>query len=150
MRLVAGITGREMVVKKQIVKAMVAVVVLMGAASAVAQESWSYSLRADVPFEFVVRGVTMPAGEYTVSLRSGAFGATMMAQTGGKTALLSQALTAETWNGINELIFEQIGGTYYLTEIRDTRAGVRRIQQDKHYVMARKAAPPEPRIVAAK
>ena len=142
--------------KKQLLKVVclgflvVAALVLL-ARSGLAQQTGSFTVRANVPFEFVVRGETMPAGDYLVQIPSAPAGPMMIQQKKGSgSGFVIQLPIAETWSGKPQLVFRQVGGTLFLFEIRDPRVGVHRISQSERYLLARKSGPEKEVVVEGK
>lgn len=136
--------------KKQFL--MVVVAVLAFAASVMAQQAPAFTVRANVPFQFVLAGKTMPAGDYTLSTsNANPAGAIELHKKGGSGAIATSIQTAETWSGDAQLHFVNVGGNYYLTEVRDRRTGVHQLLQGKSFTtLARKSGPAKSTIIAAK
>jgi hypothetical protein len=134
--------------KKQIV---LAVVVMVMAVAAMAQTSPSFSMRADVPFNFIVNNDTMPAGEYVVQLPSANPGPMMVRQAKGiKGELILQVPVTDKWQGHAQLVFHNVNGAYYLVEISDPRFGTQRVSQGKRYQEAIKVASAKTVVIAGK
>ena|ERR1017187_609364 len=81
-------------------------------------------IKADVPFEFVVNGKTMPAGECTIKVAGD--GQTILAIESGNTHLFVLPNSTESWKASAEtsLMFHQYGDRYFLASIN--RAGEQR------------------------
>ncbi len=128
--------------KKQVLAA-IGVIVLVLAAIVFLQTSGqaqtnNYTIRANVPFQFVVRGETMPAGDYVVQIPSATAGPLMIQQKKGSTGFVIQLPVTEAWSEKPQLVFHQFGSTYFLYEVCDSRAGVHRVaQSDRYYQMAK-------------
>ncbi len=133
--------------KKQIV---VVVAVLVFAASAFAQQSPAFTLRAHIPFDFMVQGTTLPAGDYMLQIPSLNVGPMALRQVSGtKTAYVLKAPDAEKWTGNAQLKFDQLGGAYHLVSISDPRFGTQTVKIGERYKIARNTTPTET-VVAAK
>jgi len=129
----------------------IVVVLTLAAACAVAQQVTTFTLRVHIPFDFVVRGDTMPAGDYTVQIPAQRPGPMMIGQSAGKKAeFVIQVPLSETWTGRAQLTFHQLGGSYYLIKVSDPRVGVQRVQQGERYKNARKLASAQTVVIAAK
>lgn len=97
--------------------ALVGLLALMMVGESLAQ---TIRMKADVPFEFIVNGSTLPAGEYTIQ----SFGAV-----DGKTLLVGNAGTHQnaTVNAIGvesrkpagktKLVFHRYGNRYFLAQV---------------------------------
>ena len=128
---------------------LIACAVLGMVAGALAQQTSSYTLSAKIPFDFVVRGDTLPAGEYTVQIPSATAGPMMVRQNAGKKAeFIVQVPVAEKWTGHAQLTFHHVGDNYFLMEIADQRFGVQRVQQGDRYKAATKLASAQTVVVA--
>ena len=133
--------------KKQIV---VVVAVLLFAASAFAQQSPAFNLRAHIPFDFMVQGTTLPAGDYLLQIPSLNVGPMAIRQVSGtKMAYVFQAPDADKWSGTAQLKFQRLGGAQYLVSISDPRFGVQTVKVGERYKIARNTTPDET-VVAAK
>src|SRR4051812_600236 len=134
--------------KKSVLLASILVLVT---ASALAQQTSGYTLAAKVPFDFIVRGDTLPAGDYTLKVPSLTVGPMMIRQTSGtKAEFVVQVPTSEKWAGKAQLTFHRVGDSYFLMEISDPRFGVQRVQQGKNYNEALKMASAQTVVVAAR
>jgi hypothetical protein len=79
------------------------------------------SLRADIPFEFVVGNTTVPSGQYVVSARTGS---PVVQLEGSKTYhLLSSTDESYTIWQEPKLIFHRYGNQYFLSRISTTSTG---------------------------
>ncbi len=90
---------------------------LLLTAAASAQKS---EIRANVPFDFIIDGATLPAGEY--SLESVGAGGTVLAIRSANSRIHSmfmvkedQASHPDSWT---KLVFHRYGDRYFLAEIR--------------------------------
>ena len=88
----------------------------------------SLRLTANIPFEFMVSGKTLPAGQYTVSNESGSY--VMLLQGGehrsGVLTLSSHEESVQTNDpaGMTKLDFHKYGDRYFLSEVIDGYRGV--------------------------
>ena len=126
-------------------------IVLLLAACALGQQTSSYTLSVKVPFDFVVRGDTLPAGNYTVEIPSMTPGPMMVRQKkGNKLEFIIQLPVTEKWNGEPQVKFQRLGDTYFLMEIADPRFGVERVQQGDRYDKAIKVASAQTVVIAGR
>jgi hypothetical protein len=90
---------------------LVALAVLLMATAAHAQ---STKVAATVPFDFVAGDHAYPAGDYTI----GADGVVLKITNAEKTGLmLSQACESVTPSADTKLVFDRMGGSYFLRQI---------------------------------
>jgi hypothetical protein len=78
-------------------------------------------LEANIPFEFSVRGVTLPAGRYTVAIDPAKM--MLVLTPAGQGAGVQTLLTTsrpETTNRLPRMLFENIQGRYRLAEVIDS------------------------------
>ena len=89
---------------------------VLTAASAVAQSSTT--LKANVPFDFIVNNRTLPPGQYTVDSRV-AFGALMIRSADGKGAAIALARPLYSTLARNEgsLVFHRYGYAHFLSQV---------------------------------
>ncbi len=97
--------------------ALLVVLALMMAGESVAQ---TIRLKADVPFEFIVNGSTLPPGQYTIQSFGVADGKTLLVRNADKNE-------SATVNSINvesresapatKLIFHRYGNRYFLSQV---------------------------------
>ena len=101
--------------KKQMV-AVLFLSVLTVAGSAYAQ---SVAHRANVPFDFIVGGTSLPAGEYTIESINSTDKLLLIrsADGNGKAMTLSHSVISRRPTEKSELIFSQYGGEYFLAQI---------------------------------
>jgi hypothetical protein len=106
-----------MTTKKQVATLILMLVGLMGLANAQS----SSTIKARVPFNFVVNGRTMAAGEYEIEV-VGPDGRTLSIGS-GKQHAYAFSVPKQSPNASKEtaLVFHRYGGRYFLTGIR--RAG---------------------------
>ena len=79
------------------------------------------TIKAQVPFNFVANGKTMPAGECTIQFMVG--GQTTLSITSGKQHAFAYPIAGESSNGSKKtaLVFHRYGDRYFLARIK--RAG---------------------------
>ena len=108
--------------KIQVIRMVVILGLLMGIgnASARAQTLNEYSIVADIPFSFVVRDTALPAGKYTVKRVDDTETHLLEIRSNkGRIAVVFEAQNAQA-NQIPrdaELVFDQVGDQYFLTQI---------------------------------
>lgn len=130
---------------------LLACAILLMVAGAMAQQASSFNLSAKIPFNFIVRGDLMPAGDYTLRIPSLTVSPMMIGQTAcNQTKFVVQVPVAEKWNGRPQLTFHRMGEEYFLVEIADPRFGVQRVQQGDRYKAALKLASAQTVIIAAR
>ena len=90
---------------------------LLLAASAV--QAQDYGVKANIPFDFVVRNQVLPAGEYTVVNQGSVNQAILIRSVEGKTAMLSltQPCSSPDPSAKTKLVFHAMGGRYFLYQI---------------------------------
>jgi hypothetical protein len=73
-----------------------------------------------VPFQFMVSGKVVPAGEYTVQSAFVGQNTLLIRERGGKTSLFSpaSAIEARTAAGSDALVFNKYGDHYFLSAIK--------------------------------
>jgi hypothetical protein len=94
-----------------------------GIVAANAQIDRSSAIKFEVAHPFVVDGETLPAGKYsigTIANQGGSNGVLKIQSLDGKESMLFSTLKKVRNEAAakTELVFEQVGGEYYLTEIR--------------------------------
>jgi hypothetical protein len=91
----------------------------VGLAAAGALSAQSVTLRAKIPFGFVVNGKSLPAGEYTV--RQANFPGTMIISgvdhSVGAVTLVSPTSAPSARHETARLVFDGYGGRYFLSQI---------------------------------
>jgi len=106
--------------RKQIYTAIatLALIGLFGALSAKAQTSNGIELRADIPFEFTVGKVTLPAGEYTVkcATRQAADVLELRNRDGHARALVLMNSVVGKKDKDARLIFNRYGNRYFFAQ----------------------------------
>jgi hypothetical protein len=110
------------IMKKSYLTAVLTMTCLLGlGVSAHAQDT--EGVRVKVPFEFVARGTTLPAGTYTVGrLSVDAYSGIEISGRGNGAFVLPIAVDG-TPAEQPKLIFEQVGGKYFLSKA-DTPGGI--------------------------
>ena len=93
------------------------VIAVVAAAAACAQNT--ESLKANVPFNFVVRGQVMHAGEVSVGQSAGTSSITIKGvdQKSGVIVLTQSLESRKTAPGQARLVFHRYGDTYFLAEV---------------------------------
>jgi hypothetical protein len=112
-------------ITKVLTIAAAVVAVTAGAASAQAQER----VVANVPFDFMVGKVHMPAGQYTVA-RDDQSPSLVAVSSGDRRHFafaLTNSIALEDTAKTPELIFAHVGQTYYLQRIEDPGSGGREL-----------------------
>jgi hypothetical protein len=87
------------------------------AASALAQ---SVNLKANVPFDFIVNGRTLPSGTYAIrSLQTGSSVAVQVQNVDSKESLIAlpSRTQARTIPSESKLVFHRYGQTYFLSQV---------------------------------
>src|SRR5207302_8538142 len=101
--------------------AIASVVVLSMAIVAVSARAQASSpLLANIPFQFVVRDQTLPAGEYGIErLLSGRPDVLLIRGKDGHalTAVMTMAVLAKDWQAESQLILNRYGNQYFLSKI---------------------------------
>jgi hypothetical protein len=97
-----------------------AVVVLL--ALIMVGESLAQTLRvkADIPFEFIVNGSTLPAGQYTIQSFGSVDGRTLLVGSAGnhKSAIVNAiGVESKKMAGETKLMFHRYGDRYFLTQV---------------------------------
>ena len=102
--------------KKQLLTVATVLSLLLVAASAFAQTG---TVRANIPFKFVVSKQTLPAGEYTLSKMGQAGAVTAIQKDGGKDVMLVVPNHLESRKAADKtkLVFRCYGDRYFLSEI---------------------------------
>ena len=75
---------------------------------------------ADIPYDFVVRDQTLPAGKYTFKVADDTnLNLLVLRSEGGKTAVFFQTLYVQANEPPRqtELVFDKVGDTYFLSQI---------------------------------
>jgi len=99
--------------------AIASVVVLSMAIVAVSARAQASSpLLANIPFQFVVRDQTLPAGEYRIEQLS-SNSVLLIRSTDGHTStiVMTMAALANDWQSESKLVFNRYGDQYFLSQI---------------------------------
>src|SRR5436190_286082 len=123
---------------------------VLGAAAAWAQNP--YPLKANVPFDFNVSGVTMSAGHYVVS-RSGITGVITLRGEDTRQSAVVATLAAETAaaSATARLVFHRYGNQYFLAETWTPDSNIGRIiPPTKQERLLAGHMPPNNTVIAAK
>lgn len=106
--------------------ASVAFAAVLGVAPAFAQ--MHTTLKADVPFDFSVRGKVLPAGEYTITEETGSPAiAVRNSSTEEAVIVLTGWHVNTSGNGDSKLLFNKAGGRYYLAAVTTAGEGFDRV-----------------------
>jgi len=94
--------------------------VLLGLGMLVGMSAFAQTvnLKADVPFNFIIRGATLPAGEYTIQgMGDGSAIAVRGASPKANTIVLSQRCTSRDAAKQSKLVFHRYGDRYFLSQV---------------------------------
>jgi hypothetical protein len=94
--------------------------VLLGLGMLVGMSAFAQTvnLKADVPFNFIIRGATLPAGEYTIKgMGDGSAIAVRGASPKANTIVLSQRCTSRDAAKQSKLVFHRYGDRYFLSQV---------------------------------
>ena len=123
---------------------------LLVAACANAQ---SVNVKANVPFDFVVDNVTIPAGAYSIQSINDSIGSPTLMIRGNKVGRLVGSNGAENLNpaATSHLLFHRYGNTYFLAQIwvQGERHGRELRQTRRETEMAKNLWPSDDVIVLA-
>ena len=123
---------------------------LLGAAAGWAQNP--YPLRADVPFDFNVSGLAMPAGQYLVSENGIAGLITLRAEGTGKVVVVAtSAAEVAAAPATAHLVFRRYGDQYFLAETWTPGSAIgRMIPSTKQERLLAERTSPARAVVASK
>ncbi len=96
---------------------LLVVLALMMVGESVAQ---TIRLKADVPFEFIVNGSTLPPGQYTIQSFGTADGKTLLVRNANKNEnAMVNSINVESRESASEtkLIFHRYGDRYFLAQV---------------------------------
>src|SRR6266852_6084499 len=96
--------------------AAVVLICLFAVSSAKAQSTNRVVLQADIPFEFTVGKVTLPAGEYTVRSMSDSSDILQLRSADGHSALVLMNSIIGKADESAKLIFNQYGNHYFFAQ----------------------------------
>ncbi len=104
--------------KKHSLIPLLAMVVVLAVGSAYAQLPSPGGVKANIPFNFTVNRMTLPAGEYTVS-NSGTSGVLLIsAQDSSQRGFISTiGVQANKGSSQTKLVFHRYGDQYFLSQI---------------------------------
>lgn len=107
---------------KMVTKLFLSLCLLVGLGATLtsnAQIKSDITIKANVPYAFVVGDTTLPAGAYTIRVADGFQNVLVITSATGKTAVLFQTepVTARSAMDKNELVFDKIGDTYFLSQV---------------------------------
>jgi hypothetical protein len=107
------------------------------------------AMKANVPFNFIVSGKALPAGEYTVQTLYG--GEVLLIQGGGNTVSVVSSHRCESATASNnsKLIFRRTQGTYFLTQVWSMGSTAGRELPKSHPQRERELAQNAPVVVLA-
>jgi len=94
--------------------------VLLGLGLLVGMSAYAQTvnLKADVPFNFIIRGATLPAGEYTIQgLGDGSAIAVRGPNPKANTIVLSQRCSSSDAAEQSKLVFHRYGDRYFLAQL---------------------------------
>ena len=107
--------------KKQVVLALMvlSLMVTLAVTSANAQ-SRSPFMRINIPFEFIIRGETLPPGTYIVKRSSSDKPEMLLISStdgGSGVYILTTNVEARTSQSVSKLVFRQYGDQYFLSQV---------------------------------
>lgn len=100
--------------KRQVLTLVSALGLLLMAGSAYAQ---TVNLRANVPFNFIVRNATLPAGTYTISSISSALSIRSEPELQAVAMVLANGVESLKSPAQSKLVFHRVGNQYFLAQI---------------------------------
>ena len=119
--------------KKQIMRALLGFAILTVLAASVYAQTASCRIKVHIPFDFVVAGKQLPAGDYSVRrLSKDSETALLIQSEDGRSAAAVFTQSSQREPKRAELRFRQHGDSYFLAEISiPGTAGVREIPRSK-------------------
>ena len=96
------------------------VIALASAVGSTQGQSLAYKLRATIPFDFVVGGKSLPAGEYSVGRAQGSGDTVLLISSadGRANAIrLSRPVVSGFMNSKGKLVFHRYGEQYFLSQV---------------------------------
>jgi hypothetical protein len=109
--------------KKSYVSVVLTMICLLGLGEGARAED-AGKVVSNVPFDFVVGGVTLPAGEYTVGgVSPEVYTGLVLIRSQNESALLLPIVFDRNPAGHGQFDFEHVGDTYFLSKV-ETPAGV--------------------------
>src|SRR4029077_14969923 len=94
--------------------------VLLGLGLLVGMSAYAQTvnLKADVPFNFIIRGETLPAGQYTIQgLGNGPVISVRGPNPKANTIVLSQRCASVNAAKLSKLVFHRYGDRYFLAQL---------------------------------
>ena len=113
--------------KQQLLTLVRAFALFLVAGSAFGQ---TINVRANVPFDFVVSGKTLPAGDYAISTNPAGSALFVQSLQSGKITIAGAGYNAENLNLAQQskLVFTKYGNTYFLHQVwEDGKADAREL-----------------------
>jgi hypothetical protein len=125
-----------------------ALICLFGVSSAKAQSTSRLVLKADIPFEFMVGRVRLPAGEYTVRSVSDSSDILQLRSADGHAGALVQMNSVYGKTEGAKLIFSRYGNHYFFAQawMPATRTGLEAPKSGAERAIKRELAMTEPRL----
>ncbi len=105
--------------KKQALGAM-AMLVLAFIGTTIAFGETTFLMRVKIPFEFLIEGRTLPAGEYSIEGTNIGTGGMLFRSLDGKVSAIVNAFDTQTYlkeGHRAEVIFNKYGDTYFLSSV---------------------------------
>jgi hypothetical protein len=128
--------------------AAVVLICLFAVSSAKAQSSDRVVLQADIPFEFTIGKVTLPAGEYTVRSVSDWSNILQLRSADGHSALIQMNSIVGKADESGKLIFNRYGNHYFFAQawMPATQNGLEASKSKAERAVKRELATIKPRI----
>ncbi|MEP6911846.1 MAG: hypothetical protein ABI923_03775 [bacterium] len=121
--------------KKNILKSFTMLTLLVAVALAgavVSANAQSTSIKANIPFEFVVGDKTLPAGAYSVTTANAAFDALRIQSADGKNSAVRLSGPTEQKNKSRaRMVFHRYGHNYFLAEVWNGGSNGRELAKSK-------------------
>jgi len=121
--------------KKNILKSFTMLTLLVAVALAgavVSANAQSTSIKANIPFEFVVGDKTLPAGAYTVTTVNAALDALRIQSADGKnSAVRLSNLTEQMKRSRARMVFHRYGHNYFLAAVLNVDTAGRQLAKSK-------------------
>ena len=105
--------------KKRVFSVMAVCCFLTGAAASANAQEPGTTLRATIPFDFTVRGKTLPAGEYEIKRITDAPYGLIISDVKNHEHQIFETIPAQAKKTANrgEIIFHRYGDSYFLSEV---------------------------------
>jgi hypothetical protein len=122
--------------KKEALKAVTVlglVIALAFITAAASANGTAHSVRANIPFQFMVGNEALPAGEYTVRKLTEDAGAILINSTDGNSAAMRITVAKQGTPSQNKarLVFRKYGESYFLAEVWDGSSQGRALLKSK-------------------